>query len=133
MSMNTEEAGYNSYLMNNSSYHLLLRGQLVPHDNIKYVPNHERDHASQSLVLALDARLPQARAFVRRVVPVNTAVLCSTFQVLYDDEFQHYTKLDLNYDFQLAVPEQYHGRLFAANYSSPGSTVPAQHIQNVAV
>jgi enterochelin esterase-like enzyme len=58
---------------------------------------------------------------------------CSQFQVPYDAQFQSYQAVDLNYDFTLPVSDSNRGKLMVMNYSSSGSTNPAQDIHDVAV
>ncbi|KAK4555945.1 hypothetical protein LTR86_007165 [Recurvomyces mirabilis] len=57
----------------------------------------------------------------------------SIFQVPYDNEFQYYPALNLDFDFALPVPTEHQGKALAVNYSSPGSTYPAKDIHDLAL
>ncbi|KAJ4390702.1 hypothetical protein N0V93_004300 [Gnomoniopsis smithogilvyi] len=56
--------------------------------------------------------------------------LASTFQVPYDDEFQNYKAMDLNFDFALPVSQDKQGTVKSVNYTSPGSTSPAPDVHD---
>ena len=59
--------------------------------------------------------------------------IASVFQVPYDDRFQHYDALDLNFDYALPVPEEHRGIVKAVNYTSPGSTYPSKDVHDFAL
>ncbi|KAJ4413840.1 hypothetical protein N0V82_008282 [Gnomoniopsis sp. IMI 355080] len=56
--------------------------------------------------------------------------LASTFQVPYDDNFQRYKAMDLDFDYALPVAKDKQGTVQSVNYTSPGSTSPAPDVHD---
>lgn len=57
----------------------------------------------------------------------------SLFQVPFDARFQHYDAFDLNFDYSLPTSAANQGSWHAVNYSSPGSTIPANGVHDFAM
>jgi enterochelin esterase-like enzyme len=58
--------------------------------------------------------------------------VASTFQVPYDEKFQYYASLDLNFDYALPSNSS-RGSVKTVNYTSPGSSHPGKDIHDFSI
>lgn len=56
--------------------------------------------------------------------------ISSRFQVPYDETFQYYPDIGLDFDYTLPVPEEDRGTITTVNYTSPGSIHPAPDVHD---
>ncbi|KAI0025742.1 carbohydrate esterase family 1 protein [Xylariomycetidae sp. FL0641] len=79
-----------------------------------------------------DAELPDPDNVPFQTIP-GTATR-SVFQVPYDDRFQHYDDMNLNWDYALPLEDEAaRGTLKAETYRSPGSVSPAPDVHDYAI
>jgi len=90
--------------------------------NCNYPPNCTLDTGH----LVLDPDLPP-------FINVPGDQVASSFQVPFDSHFQSSPELNTNFDYALASPPPYRGRILAANYTSPGSIHPAPDVHDFSI